>query len=91
MSLTCVCSSSIFLFYNVIILSILLKDSVHSIMANSKQEFVILAVVKELLEVRVRSYKSMFEILFKELKEDVSSLHKEVTELKSSLTFRQET
>ena len=44
-------AAHIFLFYNVIILSILLKDSVHSIMANSKQEFVILAVVKELLEV----------------------------------------
>ena len=58
-------------------------------MANSKQEFVTLAVVKELLDVEARSYKSTFEILFKELKEDVSSLRKEVTELKSSLTFSQ--
>ena len=74
------------MFYNVITLSILLKDSVHSIMANRKQEFVTLAVVK-LLDVQARSYKLTFEILFKELKEDVSSLRKEVTELTSSLTF----
>ena len=58
-------------------------------MANGKQEFVTLAVVKESLDVQARSYKSTFEILFKELKEDVSSLHKEVTKLKSSLTFSQ--
>ena len=55
-------------------------------MANRKQEFVTLAVVK-LLDVQARSYKLTFEILFKELKEDVSSLRKEVTELTSSLTF----
>ena len=82
-------AADIFLFYNVNTLSILLKDSVHSIMANGKQEFVTPAVVKELLDVQARLYKSTFEILFKELKEDVSSLRKEVTELKSSLTFSQ--
>ena len=82
-------AANIFLFYNVITLSILLKDSVHSIMANGKQEFVTLAVMKELLDVQARSYKSTFEILFEELKEDVSSLREEVTKLKSSLTFSQ--
>ena len=46
-------------------------------------------MVKELLDVQARSYKSTSEILFKVLKEDVSSLRKEVTELKSSLTFSQ--
>ena len=58
-------AANIFLFYNVITFSILLKDSVHSIMANGKQKFVTLAMVNQLLDVQARSYKSTFEILFK--------------------------
>ena len=58
-------AADIFLFYNVITLSILLKDSVHSIMANGKQEFVTIAVVKELLDVQARSYKSTLKFCLK--------------------------
>ena len=82
-------AANILPFYNVITLSILLKNSVHSITANGKQDFLTLAVVKELFDVQARSYKSTFEILFTELRGDVSSLRREVTKLKSGLTFSQ--
>ena len=46
-------------------------------------------MVRELLEIQDRSYRSTFQLLLTDMKEDVKSLKKDIDELKHSLQFSQ--
>ena len=52
-------------------------------------EAVTLQMVRELLEIQDRSYRSTFQLLLTDMKEDVKSLKKDIVELKHSLQFSQ--
>ena len=52
-------------------------------------EAVTLQMVRELLEIQDRSYRSTFQLLLTDMKEDVKSLKKDIDELKHSLQFSQ--
>ena len=52
-------------------------------------EAVTLQIVRELLEIQDRSYRSTFLLLLTDMKEDVKSLKKDTDELKHSLQFSQ--
>ena len=50
---------------------------------------VTLQMVRELLEIQDRSYRSTFQLFLTDMKEDVKSLKKDIDELKNSLQFSQ--
>ena len=52
-------------------------------------EAVTLQMVRELLEIQDRSYRSTFQLSLTDMKEDVKSLKKDIDELKHSLQFSQ--
>ena len=52
-------------------------------------EAVTLQMVRELLEIQDRSYRSTFQLLLTDMKKDVKSLKKGIDELKHSLQFSQ--
>ena len=52
-------------------------------------EAVTLQMVPELLEIQDRLYRSTFQLLLTDMKEDVKSLRKDIDELENSLQFSQ--
>ena len=54
-----------------------------------KTDFVTLDVLKQMLEIQERSYRSMISLLTDDIKLEVRSLKKDVEDLKVSLQFSQ--
>ena len=54
-----------------------------------KTDFVTLDVLKQMLEIQERSYRSMISLLSDDIKLEVRSLKKDVEDLKVSLQFSQ--
>ena len=54
-------------------------------------EAVTLQMVRELLEIQDRSYRSTFQLLLTDMKEDVKSLKKDIDELNTACSFLRKT
>ena len=56
---------------------------------NDSQEYVTLPFIRELLATQERSFKSMVELFFESVKNEVKEVRSLVTDLKESLLFTQ--
>ena len=55
--------------------------------SNGKAEYVTLEVLKEMMEIQDRAYRSTLQILVKDMKSEIKSVKKDVEELKLSTQF----
>ena len=56
---------------------------------DGKPEYVILAIVKELLEAQDRSYRTTLQLLMDDMRQEIRNLRKDVQDVKISLQFSQ--
>ena len=55
--------------------------------SNGKAEYVTLEVLKEMMEIQDRAYRSTLQILVNDMKSEIKSVKKDVEELKLSTQF----